>query len=74
MGGGLVGAAVGSSGSLISGLMAKNVTLAALTSAGLTGGIVGAAVFGIAGAYGGWKLTEMMSEGVKWVKNKVTGG
>ncbi|MCE1246428.1 MAG: hypothetical protein LWY06_07280 [Firmicutes bacterium] len=72
IGGGMLGAAIGSTGSLLTGLLAKSVTLAALTSAGLTGGIAGAAIFGIAGAYGGWKMTEMASDAISWVKNKVS--
>ncbi|MCD4786029.1 MAG: hypothetical protein K8T10_19585 [Candidatus Eremiobacteraeota bacterium] len=73
IGGGLLGAAVGTSGSLLTGLLAKSVTMAALTSAGMTGGIVGAIAFGVAGAYGGWKMSEMVVNSAKWVKNKITG-
>jgi predicted lipid-binding transport protein (Tim44 family) len=73
IGGGMLGAAVGSTGSLLTGLLAKSVTLAALTSAGLTGGIAGAAIFGIAGAYGGWKLTDMAADAISWAKNKFSG-
>ena len=74
IGGGLLGGAIASSGSVVTGLLAKSVTLAAITSAGLTGAIVGAAAFGIAGAYGGWKMSDMIVGGAKWIKNKVSGG
>lgn len=73
IGGGLLGGAVASTGSLLTGLLAKSVTIAALTSAGLTGAIAGAAIFGIAGAYGGWKMSEMLVGGAQWIKGKFSG-
>jgi len=72
IGGGLLGGAIASSGSVVTGLLAKSVTLAAITSAGLTGAIAGAAIFGIAGAYGGWKMSDMVVNVSKWVKNKIS--
>lgn len=71
-GGGVIGASVASASSLVSGLLAHNVTLTALTAAGMTGGVVGAAIFGVAGLYGGWKLGEWATDGVRWVYNKIT--
>jgi hypothetical protein len=71
-GGGIIGASVASATNLVSGLLAHNVTLTALTAAGLTGGAVGAVIFGVAGMYGGWKVGEWVTDGVRWVYNKIT--
>lgn len=74
IGGGLMGAAVGTTGSAISGLLLEGITLTALTSAGLVGAGIGAAVFGISGMVGGYKFSEWITGAAKWVADKLPGG
>ncbi len=73
IGGGLLGASIASTGSLIQGLLASGVSWSAITAAGLTGGAIGAAIFGIAGAAGGWKISDTVAKGIKKLMNKIKG-
>lgn len=71
-GGFIAGAGVASTGNLVSGLLARNVSLSAIGGAALTGGIVGAAVFGVIGGVGGWKLVKGTQKVVGWVSDKIS--
>lgn len=58
-GGFVAGAGIASTGSLINGLLAHNVTLSNITGAALAGGITGGIAMGLMGAVGGWKLVKL---------------
>jgi hypothetical protein len=72
VGGGIIGASAFTATNLIQGLLAHNVTLSALTAAGMTGGIIFAGFFGVCGAIGGWKLAQWTVHGAQWVYDKLT--
>lgn len=55
-GGAAMGAGVASTGSLIQGLMARNVTASSIFGSAATGALIGGALMFGVGAIGGWKL------------------
>lgn len=59
MGGFVAGAGIASTGSLVNGLLAHNVTLSNITGAAMAGGLVGGIGMGVLGAVGGWKLVKL---------------
>ena len=58
-GGFVAGAGIASTGSLVNGLLAHNVTLSNITGAAAVGGVAGAVGMGVLGAVGGWKLVQL---------------
>lgn len=66
-GGFVAGAGIASTGNLINGLLAHNVSLSNVTGAALFGGGVGAVAMGVLGAVGGWKLVKAG----EWAAHKV---
>ncbi len=63
-GGAAVGASIGSAGSLISGLVVKDLSAAAIGQAGLVGALVGGGVMAIAAGVGGYKLVELGAKAI----------
>lgn len=63
-GGFVIGGAVAASGSLISGLLNHTAALSSAGAAGLTGGIVGAVVFGACGMLGGYNISSIAVHGL----------
>ena len=63
MGGFAIGGAVASTGNLLSGLFTHSLTMAGVTSAGLTGGIVGGVLFGVCGMLGGYGFGNAIIKG-----------
>ncbi|MDQ7825555.1 MAG: hypothetical protein RDV48_22335 [Candidatus Eremiobacteraeota bacterium] len=68
VGGGIIGAGIGSGGSALASVMGNGFTWAAVSTGGVVGGIAGAALFGVAGTYGGWKFAEALIGGGKFMK------
>lgn len=66
-GGFVAGAGIASTGSLVNGLLAHNVSLANIGGAAAFGGAIGAVGMGVLGAVGGWKLVQAG----RWVGDKV---
>lgn len=58
-GGFVAGAGIASTGSLVNGLLANNVSLANISGAALFGGVAGGVAMGVLGAVGGWKLVKL---------------
>lgn len=58
VGGFTLGASVASAGSLVSGLLASNVSLSSIGAAGMAGGIVGGALFAAVGGLGGFTAAK----------------
>lgn len=58
IGGAATGALITGAGVTLSGLAAGGLTLAAVAGAVGTGGIAGAVIGGVLGAYGGWKILD----------------
>ena len=67
-GGFVAGAGIASTGSLVNGLLAHNVSLANIGGAAAFGGAIGAVGMGVLGAVGGWKLVQAG----RWVGDKVS--
>jgi len=76
-GGFAVGGTVAAAGFSLSSLFSHSFTLAGAGSAGLTGGIVGAVVFGACGMMGGYQIGDKVIEGAHklydFAKDKLTG-
>ena len=58
VGGFTLGASVASAGSLVSGLLAQNVSLSTIGAAGVAGGVVGGALFAAVGGLGGFTAAK----------------
>jgi len=58
IGGGIIGAGIGTAGATVSGLLLKDLSLAALGQGGLWGAAIGGGAMAIAAGYGGYKLVE----------------
>lgn len=58
VGGFTLGASVASAGSLVSGLLASNVSLSSIGAAGMAGGIIGGALFAAVGGLGGFTAAK----------------
>lgn len=67
VGGGIIGAGVGAGGEVVAGLIGSNLTMASLSTGAMIGGVAGAAIFGAAGAYGGWKFASALIQGGKYL-------
>lgn len=63
VGGFAIGGAIATTGNVIQALFRQSLTMAGATSAGLTGGIIGAAIFGISGALGGYQFGHAIVKG-----------
>lgn len=72
-GGAIIGGSVATAKNLFTGLLAHNFTLATMGHAGLIGAGIGAVLFGIAGAYGGYTMTNMAVQGVYYAIDKAKG-
>ena len=62
VGGGIIGAGIGTAGATVSGLLLKDLSLAALGQSGLVGAAIGGGVMAIAAGYGGYKLVEWSAQ------------
>jgi len=63
-GGVLLGAGIGTAGATVSGLLLKDLSLAALGKAGLWGAVIGGGTLAIASAVGGYKIVEFASKAI----------
>jgi hypothetical protein len=72
VGGFAVGGAIGTTGNVIQSLFHHSLTMAGATGAGLTGGIIGAVVFGACGTMGGFQFGEKIVDFAHWVAGKFT--
>ncbi|MDQ7824350.1 MAG: hypothetical protein RDV48_16225 [Candidatus Eremiobacteraeota bacterium] len=59
VGGFTIGGAIAATGNIISGLFTHSLTMAAASSAGITGGVIGAVVFGACGMMGGYQFGDV---------------
>lgn len=75
VGGFAIGGAIGATGNILNGLFTHSLTMTAATGAGLTGGIVGAVIFGACGMIGGYQFGSVLVKGihkaVDFVKSKM---
>ena len=70
VGGGIIGAGIGTAGATISGLILKDLSLAALGQSGMMGAAIGGGVMAIAAGYGGYKLAEWSAQGIQKLRDK----
>jgi hypothetical protein len=70
VGGGVLGAGIGSGAALTHGFLASNLTWSALSAGGMTGAVIGAAALGVVSAAGGY----MIATGIAHLANKARGG
>ncbi|GEM_PF-1201647 len=71
VGGAVIGSGVAAGGDMMAGLVGHSLSWAAVTTAAKVGGIVGAALFGVAGMYGGWNLASGIIKSSTFLKNLV---
>lgn len=71
VGGAVIGSGVAAGGDMMAGLVGHSLSWAAVTTAAKVGGIVGAALFGVAGMYGGWNLASGIIKSGSFMKNLV---
>ncbi len=71
LGGAVLGAGIGSGASLVSGLVARDLTLSSLGVAGALGAGIGAVAMAAVAGIGGYTLAGAAGKGAAWVKDKV---
>jgi len=71
VGGAVIGSGVAAGGDIMAGLVGHSLSWAAVSTAAKVGGVVGAALFGVAGVYGGWSLAGALIKSGSVMKNLI---
>jgi hypothetical protein len=71
VGGAAVGSGLAAGGDMMSGLVGHSLSWASVSTAAKVGGVVGAAIFGVAGTFGGWSFASGLIKSGTFFKNLV---